>query len=1249
MSHPQQAPVQSLPSFAHTFPDIAARNPPSQANSPRPRAGSKRRFDALDNTRDDQDPPERSADTLPRKQKRLKSPAVPPPKNGIVLPQHPSPPSTRSRSSSPSDDERDDVVVKEEELDTDADPSPSRPAFHPPPIPPSMSSSTVLHPAESSTYTYPTEGSDPIARKRRRVTISGAHLQPLTTRSPHPSAASSPSSSAVPTSGNSFTRSPLTPTISPVVMGFNVPKTPQGIPHKMSVDQTHVDSLRLVTVSFGLEAHIIPFLVHFFRWHPSPSSPFLSFRFISIFANNPLLHPLTVVPSQVRSALTLKQQQKALIEARRTNPNASAASLGFTLPLPTPPASSGSAASTVVPLSASQASSATVSAPAENLHSLPQVKTRTRTRAVTVTTGTAVPGTPSVGGRGTSDFVRESTRPTANSGKERDKEPFRDGEALLGRPLLHAPPAPSVPSPPAHPQPRPLSHSQVNRPPENAASPQSRSVYPSPSQPHVSSEPSHPSSSTLAPVNTPATNLLVRRRGPGSGTLGVNTTGIANPGSTVNTGASGLPSDSDGQSSRHAVSSAAPSLTVRTTGINTPQVQTAGPPISHQAQNCSAEETVHHPKQPQPNTIASSKEPVVGRGLLIPRNPMLGLDSTAIRSAPLTTGGRTIIGGRLLVGLRDDWGRDGDSTRPGRDAGVVSLNGSGASSRRTGGPVGIPQPPGSATAPQTPVGTRVLQSVAAGQAVASPTQLTSRHHSQLFPASSQAIPLRGQVPISTTLRTPHVANFTIPPRTAQPPGMGLNGSVAGPSSSGNVADKQSFLNLFGQFFDSLNDAKHLKWWLEGQVAKSDKVIANLERATKDLEAERARLRQEPGPTAQEAELNRLRSRVGELEERLAKFERLYGEDAHRGVGDSNRMDIDHPDLGREPMPSLRRDANRMEIDREPDMPELESGSSTSSPLLQRRPYDYSHGPHSSQGYPHSYSSGNTSHHYQQPSHAPYQQHPPAEGASGATSGRTRSGSTAHRPTVPVPLPPIATLSNGIESRMETHSRDSRRGSLPGLVNLPGPSPPSSGGRSRRESFSTSHPPPLPPTVNLHPQTQTKNSSISPPQRPTLPPISSTFGNLGSSRSPQPGQASLSASSYERTGAPGTGGNGPASGASPRLRTRPSPNPLSRGTSKDRMPRMSPMGGSSHAGGSNVSGTAGLVHSPRSAVPREGGLAPRASPLPQHGGQPKSPYGKISHPQSGSHRLQAVARPSPTPPPSPPPQRLVGVGGRSTDV
>lgn len=62
--------------------------------------------------------------------------------------------------------------------------------------------------------------------------------------------------------------SPLTPsTVSPVVMGFSVPRTPQGIPHKSSVDQVCFSFCPLFSSSFK---SLFP---HNGVWSPLP--PFL--------------------------------------------------------------------------------------------------------------------------------------------------------------------------------------------------------------------------------------------------------------------------------------------------------------------------------------------------------------------------------------------------------------------------------------------------------------------------------------------------------------------------------------------------------------------------------------------------------------------------------------------------------------------------------------------------------------------------------------------------------------------------------------------------------------------------------------------------------------------------------------------------------------------------------------------------------------------------------------------------------------
>lgn len=269
---PSASQSQSLPSFAHTFPDIPRSSSSStsstslphhhQASSNNSAATKKRRFDAIDSSppRPSNEPAHPPAGpSLPPRFNR--SSAIPPPPPHVVrrcvsfyplpLPVrnarphpdkrsllHDSPSRSNSRSSSaPSsvdpddDDEQDQIQVKEEESENDIPPNPtpaSRP--HPRLQPPQT------FPADSPTYIYPPPtptGDDIGARKRRRVTISGgssAHLnQPHLTPSHLNGSGSGHPNVAI---------SPLTPsTVSPVVMGFSVPRTPQGVPHKSSVDQ----------------------------------------------------------------------------------------------------------------------------------------------------------------------------------------------------------------------------------------------------------------------------------------------------------------------------------------------------------------------------------------------------------------------------------------------------------------------------------------------------------------------------------------------------------------------------------------------------------------------------------------------------------------------------------------------------------------------------------------------------------------------------------------------------------------------------------------------------------------------------------------------------------------------------------------------------------------------------------------------------------------------------------------------------
>ncbi|KAG8972468.1 hypothetical protein FRC05_010061 [Tulasnella sp. 425] len=634
------------------------------------------------------------------------------------------------------DDEQDQIQVKEEESENDIPPNPapaSRP--HPRLQPPQT------FPADSPTYIYPPPtptGDDIGARKRRRVTISGgssAHLnQPHLTPSHLNGSGSGHPNVAI---------SPLTPsTVSPVVMGFSVPRTPQGVPHKSSVDQ-------------------------------------------------------------VLSALSMKQQQKALIEARRTNPNAS-------LPLPTPPGTGSSQGSTI----AAPHPPGGYPAPPPDSTATPGKKGRTR--AVTVTTGTSSVGPqPGIGLGGRGEYVKESTmRSTLPSAHEEPQSP--------------AFPPPSRPDP---------TRMDLDTP------------LPTPSRPSQSGSSSSgtPTVPTLAPQ--PTVSLLARRR-PG-GSLGVNTTGISStPSSAANTTASMPPSRADEAGS----AKRGPQLTVRTTALDRPPAsaarEQAGPPPLVSASRPADPPPQQAPAPPQPATAKSPERIPNIANRAIPRHPALNLDPV-IRSAPLTVGGRLITSGRPPFVA---------PPAPENDR--------------------IP-PVSQAQRSQPTVG-RLVPASPTRPAPASPT--VPRHHSQLFGPSTAQPPIRTpQVPISTTLRTPHVSQFTIPPRPAA-----AGASVVAASALGQMsADKQGFLNMFGQFYDSLSDAKHLKTWLEGQVHKSDQLIANLERATKELEAERKRLR-EDGPGE---EVLRLRARVGELEERLARLEaepRPLASPRDRG----QRMDVD---------------------------------------------------------------------------------------------------------------------------------------------------------------------------------------------------------------------------------------------------------------------------------------------------------------------------------------------------------------------
>ncbi|KAG8994222.1 hypothetical protein FRB90_000504 [Tulasnella sp. 427] len=922
---------QSLPSFAHTFPDIPRSSSSSTSTTPlshsqapnnnnnAPSAATKkRRFDAIDSSpaRTPTDPQHHSAGPPPPP--RFNRPAALPP-------QHPQPvrrvTRSHSRSSSASssaDSDEDDIQVKEEESENDVPPNPAptsrpHPRFQPP----------QTFPADSPTYIYPPPtptGDDPGARKRRRVTISGgssAHLN-------HPHLTPSHLNGSAGTHPN-IAISPLTPsTVSPVVMGFNVPRTPQGIPHKSSVDQ-------------------------------------------------------------VRSALSMKQQQKALIEARRNNPNAS-------LPIPSTP---GAGPANIAPHPSGgypgpSAESATSQLPAdERPTGTFAFGKRGRTRAVTVTTGTSSVGPQSgigLGGRG--EYVKESTMrstlPTAHDEPQSPAFPPPSGPDSARMDLDTPMPTPS-------------------RPNQSGSS-------------QMASQPSSESSSvpTLAPQ--PTVSLLARRRGGGSA-LGVNTTGISStPSSAANTTSSMPPSRGDESAG---LGKRGPQLTVRTTALDKPQAlaareHTGPPPLVNASRPADA------PPQQAPAPLpATAKSPekvpnIANRPIAIPRHPALNLDPV-IRSAPLTVGGRMITSGRPPFPVPPQ-----------------------AESDRI--------PPVSHVQRQPPTVGRLVPASPTRPVPASPT--VPRHHSQLFPPSTAQPPIRTpQVPISTTLRTPHVSQFTIPPR----PGASGTGVAPSTNMGSMTADKQSFLNLFGQFYDSLNDAKHLKTWLEGQAQKSDQLIANLERSSKELEVERKRLKEDESTE----EILRLRARVGELEERLARLEA------------EPRTLVASPDRGQ-----------RMDID----------GSAAPSPVSARRPFD----PPSSSTY--QFPPPNPSH--KSTNLPPLQLG--AESGSAAGTGRHRSGSmNQHRPP-PMPLPPIATL-NGNGSTEDLASaagrNSSRRGSI---VVLP---PPPGGGRSRRESMSANHPslPSPAPAASFY--TSPSSDSISPPQQRSSQ--AQPGNSITGGRSPQP--------------------------------------------------------------------------------------------------------------------------------------------------
>ena len=262
--------TQSLPSFAHTFSDIPDI-PRSQFNKPSPRqqnppssSSNKRRHDAITQSDTPNEPQaisnrhhkrlkspsnavsaSSSADSSPALQQQQQQPRVPhlvplrPSPNGpqpqpILARPSPSPPPASPGSPS-------SVLVKEEDPESDQEPDDD--------VLPPVVHRHLAHPhADSPTFVYP-RPVDNLARKRRRVTISGAnpHAHAHLANNPH----HHPPPSAL---SHSHAASPITPTttVSPVVMGFSVPRTPQGVPHKQSVDQVRRPRAHIV-----LNAHLL--------------------------------------------------------------------------------------------------------------------------------------------------------------------------------------------------------------------------------------------------------------------------------------------------------------------------------------------------------------------------------------------------------------------------------------------------------------------------------------------------------------------------------------------------------------------------------------------------------------------------------------------------------------------------------------------------------------------------------------------------------------------------------------------------------------------------------------------------------------------------------------------------------------------------------------------------------------------------------------------------------------------------------
>ncbi|KAG8876826.1 hypothetical protein FRB97_003892 [Tulasnella sp. 331] len=1211
MAHP----IQSLPSFAHTFSDIprhasTSRSPLPPTPSRQPSVGTKRRHhETLDSPSTHQQQQQQhlhqptSATRPARTSKRVSTSA----------PQIPTPsPHPRSPSDADADAEEDDemedeadVVVKQEEPD-EIEPTPAPPAPTP--------TTSTSHPSiqDSKTYTYPTDnlGDSPSSRKKRRVTISGSN--PLTNANGNgPSGiplklntsarvlaagghGGGPASAFPGTGTGTGGSGPLTPGVSPVVIGFNVPRTPSGVPQRVSVDQ-------------------------------------------------------------VRSALSVKQQQKALIEARRHNPNAAPTPIASIPPhpLPTPPStgSANGAHSHHVNINLPAPPSATVSAPSHSTiqpdhprDALPlPLQTsgnthaqRSRNRAVTVI-GSGV----NVKGRDATDFDGRS--PIGERGPSVLRPPpFREGSSYT-REREDGPTSRTT---------TPAKSSNLAPPPNS-----------NPTLKHSSSDPNIPTSpSPIPPPNGQSSSLLARRKGPVAGSsLGVNTSGISSSdGLTTGerdamddsaSGPQGWTPSSQGPVGgfggaprpRRQSSGRTPVLTVRTSGIN-PQLQHVSGTQSAvqlrdtgrmlvverdgfqrstsipsggqgQAQVDGGQQRTtsdnHRPQERQQRQQPRTQQALEGQqqhrnadnappagdqttettaSTLIPRNPMLALDPL-IRSAPLTVGGKMIVPG------------------------------SGRPSVGPSSPAG-----GEQTVPPTQVSGHQKQ----------PSMSSSRPVNPFINAQRGGGQQQQQVPISTTLRTPHASHFSIPARnpyaTQQPPpqqqtvaGPSGLGGASGGAAAGGATDKQSFLNLFGQFYDSLNDAKHLKTWLEGQIASSDKLLSTLERATRDLEIERARLRNgdQHAGAGDGLIVQQLRTRVTELEMRLARMEdRQHDGQTHHRLSRTQTqrdsamyMDVDSGSGGemppRPPQHTHARSGSgshhghQQQHRRIPsrtiyDVEMHEGGSSAaSSPAYSRRAFDSRHPPgpiqqqqQQQQQQHNGHGHLNTS--FQFGGGAPSPHHLPMDPP---VPARSRAGSNAINPQQQrpaIPLPPIASFANGTDDR--TSGTSSSRREVPPQYNM-----------GRRDSITGHAQPPQQQHLspNLPYSSAAHSASRSPPQ---LPPIN---GGVGSSRSPQPHVV--------------------VSRGSPALRRGASPRVLSRGSmTRDHAPVLQ--------GSSPPPLPPGHYHARRAS--RDMGVAGTREQPPSHPQQQ----------QQANHRgIQEVSKaPSSSKSSASPPegQRLVAVGGRA---